>query len=41
MDAGDGEVTRKLNLSDIPNRGVGVLGDAVGIDVGEQVRRLD
>jgi len=39
--AGDGEVTRELDLSNILNSCVEVLGGATSIDVGEEVRRLD
>ena len=41
VDAGDGEVARELNPSNILNSGAEVLGGTVGIDVGEQVRWLD
>jgi hypothetical protein len=41
VDAGDGEVSRELNCSNVLNVGVQVLGGAVSIDVGEQVRRPD
>ena len=41
VDAGDSEVARELNICNILNSGAEVLGDAVGIDVSEQVRRLD
>ena len=39
--AGDGKVTRKLDLNDSLNSGEEVIEGAVNIDVGEQVRRLD
>ena len=39
--AGDGEFTRELELGNILNGGVEVLGCTVSIDVGEQVRWLD
>jgi len=41
VDAGDGEVTRELDLNDVLNSGVEVLGGAVSIDVGELVRWFD
>ena len=41
VDAGNGEVTGELNLGNILNCGVEVLGGAIRIDVDEQVRRLD
>ena len=41
VDAGDSEVARELDTRNILNSGAEVLGDAVGIDVSEQVRRLD
>ena len=37
---GDGEATREFNLG-VPNFGEQVLGGAIGIDVGEEVRWLD
>ena len=40
-DAGDGEVTRELDLNDVLNSGVEVLGGTVSIDVGELVRWFD
>ena len=39
--AGDSEVARELNASNILNSGVEVPGGTVRIDVGKQVRRLD
>ena len=41
MNAGDGEVTGELDLSNILNSGIEVLGGATSIDVGEEVRWLD
>jgi len=41
MGAGDGEGTRELDLNDILNFGIEVLGGPVTTDVGEQVRRFD
>ena len=41
MDAGDSEVTKELDLSNILNSGIEVLGGATSIDVGEEVRWLD
>ena len=41
MAAGDGEGTGELDLDNILNGGVEVLGGAVTIHVGEQVRWLD
>ena len=41
VDAGYGEVTRELDLGEILNSGIQVLGGAIGVYVGEQVRRLD
>ena len=41
MDAGDSEVSRELNPSNILNSGVEIPGGAIGIDVGEQARWLD
>ena len=41
MDAGDGEVTRELDLKDSINKGVNVIEEAINIDVDEQVRGLD
>jgi len=41
VDAGDSKVTRELNLSNILDSGVEVLGGAINIDVGEEVRWLD
>ena len=38
---GDSEVTRDVNLGSIPDGGEEVLGGAIGIDVGEEVRWLD
>ena len=38
---GGNEITRAFGLGNVPNRGVGVLGGAVSIDVGEVVRRFD
>ena len=37
----DGEVARELDLGSILDGRVQVLGGAIGVDVGEQVRRLD
>ena len=37
MDAGDSEVTRELDLSNILNSSVEILGGATGIDVSEEV----
>ena len=36
--AGGSEVTRELDLSDVPNSGVEVLGGTISINVGEEVR---
>jgi hypothetical protein len=41
VDAGDSEVTRELNLRRILDSGPEVLGGAVSIDIGEEVRWLD
>jgi len=41
VDARDSEVVRELDLNDVLNGGLEVVEDAVTIDVGEQVRRLD
>ena len=41
MGAGDSEVTGELDLCNILNSGVEVLGGATGVDVGEEVRWLD
>jgi len=41
MCAGDGEVARELDPGSSLNGTVEVLGGAIGVDVGEQVRRLD
>ena len=41
MDTGDGEISRELDLSNIPNSRVEVLERTASIDVGEQIRRLD
>ena len=41
MDTGDGEVTSELDLGNVPNSGVEVLGGAIVVDVGEEVRWLD
>ena len=38
---GDGEATREFNLGSVPNVGEQILGGAIGIDVGEEVRWLD
>ena len=39
--AGDDEATREFNLGSVPNGSEQVLGGAVGIDVGEEVRWPD
>jgi len=41
VDAGDSEVAREPNLSGIFNSGEEVLGGAIRIDIGEEVRWLD
>ena len=41
VDAGDSEVSRELDLSGIFNSGEEVLGGAIRIDIGEEVRWLD
>ena len=41
MYTGDSEVAGELDLGSIPNGSVQVLGGAIGVDVGEQVRWLD
>ena len=41
MVAGDGEFTGELDLSNVLDGGVEVLGGTVGIDVSEEVGRLD
>ena len=41
VDAGDSEVSREPNLSGIFNSGEEVLGGAIRIDIGEEVRWLD
>ena len=41
IDAGDSEVARRFGLSNILNSHVNVLGGAVNIDTGEEVRWLD
>ena len=38
---GGGEITRKLDIGNIPNRGVQVLGGAIGIDTSKVVRWFD
>ena len=41
VNAGYGKGTGEVNLSSILNGGIDVLEGAIGIDVGEQVRRLN
>lgn len=41
MDAGDSEVTCKLDTCSALNNGVEVLGGTISINVNEEVRRLD
>ena len=38
---GNGEVTGELDLGDVLNSGVEILGTAISVDVGEKVRCLD
>ena len=41
LDAGDSEATEEFNLSNILDNRIEGLGDAVRIDVGEEIRWLD
>ena len=41
VDAGDSEVTREGNLSNILNSGVEVFGGAINIDIGEEAQWLN
>ena len=41
VDAGDGECTRQVDINNIFNSGVEIIGSAISVDVGEEVRRLD
>ena len=41
VDAGDGNDTREVNLSNVLNGGIDVLDGVISTDVGEQVRWLD
>ena len=41
IDAGDSEATKEFNLNDILDNRIKGLGDAVRIDIGEEIRWLD
>ena len=41
VDAGDGEISREFDLSNIPNSRVQAFGGSISIDVGEEARRFD
>ena len=41
VDTGDGQFTREIDLCNIPNSGIDVLGGTVSIDVGEEVQWLN